>query len=182
MNWGRLSIAILAMVIAACSTMKVKSQHDPAASFEGYKSYAWLANPPDGDEAAAIQNPAVREAVVAAVDKEMASKGLVLKSADAIPDFLVSVIGSAKKGVQAAGYGYSYADSYVYDSGAAPVAAEMPYAEGTMVLDFVDATTHKMFWRGTASELFTDPDPAAVKTKLDKAVKEMLATYPPGKA
>jgi hypothetical protein len=167
-------VAVLAVSLAGCSTLQVKTEYDASAAFPSYRSYAWLATAPGAEQAAAIRNPAVRTLVVTAIDREMAKKGLVRTTTDANPDFYVSVIGWGQSRVEVTSYGYGYAPGMYH---AYPAVAVEQYTNGTLLLDFVDAKTKALFWRGTAADTFNSPD--EVQAKIDEAAKELLAAYPP---
>ena len=53
----------------------------------------------------------------------------------------------------------------------------VPYAEGTLVIDFRDPTTRSLVWRGISSE--DKSDPAKLQGKLDDMVKKSIEKYPP---
>ena len=180
----RTTALALAAALAGCSSMKVKTEYDPSAPYPTYKKYAWIARDPGAEQTPAIRNPAVRNLVIATVDRELAKKGFVLAKGEEQPDFLVSVIGWTQQGVQVTNYGYGYGAGYVYGPYSAPI-APMPmtdvrvYTDGTMVLDFVDAKTTKLVWRGTASDTLTSPE--RVPAIIDDAVRQLVEAYPPKK-
>jgi hypothetical protein len=51
------------------------------------------------------------------------------------------------------------------------------YTQGTLVVDFIDPQTHKVFWRGTASEIVANPSNVNA-SKLNKAVAKLVDQYP----
>jgi Tfp pilus assembly protein PilV len=176
----RCSLLVLAAALAGCSSMQVKTEYDPKASYETYKTYAWLATEPGTEQAAAVRNPATRAVIVAAVDRELKAKGIVRATPDANPDFYVSVIGWGQSRVEVSNYGYSYGAAYAYapyGATMAPVTQVSEYTEGTMLLDFVDAKTKTLFWRGTASDTVTSP--AQIRETVDNAVHKLMEAYPP---
>ncbi len=166
----------LSVTLSGCSGVEVRTQYDPTAEYPRYRSYAWLATAPGVEQAAAVRDPAVRALVIGAVDRELARKGLARTTPDAGPDFLVSVVGLSRDRVEVREYGY--APSYLVGPGwAAPVAEVARYTEGTLLLDFVDAGTRRLFWRGTAAgalDATTD-----LQRTVDDAVRRMLEAFPP---
>lgn len=52
------------------------------------------------------------------------------------------------------------------------------YDEGTLVLDFVDAKTKKLVWRGSANDVVSNNQKEVLKS-LKRAIRKMLAKYPP---
>jgi len=170
MKGARAALALLVAGSGACSTLKVETQFDPNAPFASYRTYAWLATEPGAQDPAPLRIPAVRKMVITAVDRELAAKGMVRTIPDSNPDFLVSVMGAAQSRIEITTYGYPY----FY-----PVADVSQYTEGTLVVHFVDAKSRQLFWRGIASD--TVASETEVQGKIDTAVHEMLAAYPPKK-
>jgi hypothetical protein len=178
----RLSALVVAATLAGCSSVKIRTEFDPAAPFASYRSYAWVTSAPGSEQAAPMRDPRVRAQVVAALDREMAKKGLVLTSIDASPDFLVSVLGWSNTQIDVQNYGYAYGASYAYGpygptTVAAPVTQVREYTEGTLLLDFVDAKTKKLVWRGTATDTIASPE--SVRASIDEAARKLLEAYPP---
>jgi hypothetical protein len=178
----RVTILALAAALAGCATVKIKTEYDPTAPYASYRTYAWISADPGPEQAPAIRNPQVRALVVKAVDREMKAKGLVLVAPDAKPDFLVTVLGWAQSEIHVTNYGYAYGGAYAYGPyGATPMVVPVTevhqYTQGTMLLDFVDAKTTKLVWRGTATDTLGSPE--SIPATVDEAVKKLLAAYPP---
>jgi hypothetical protein len=54
------------------------------------------------------------------------------------------------------------------------------YEEGTLVIDFVDAASRKLVWRGTGSgALESEPTPEETTRGIDRAVAKILEQFPP---
>jgi hypothetical protein len=123
--------------------------------------------------------------IVTAIDREMAKKGLVKVGIDADPSFIVTALGWAQRQIEVTNYGYVYGGSYVYGpygpgyAVATPAVEVRDYTVGTLVLDFSDARTKELFWRGVAKD--TIQDVSTVQSTIDEAVKKLLESYPPPK-
>jgi hypothetical protein len=52
------------------------------------------------------------------------------------------------------------------------------YPVGSLVLDFYDAQSHRLIWRGVATDSISN-SPQKNEKKLDKAVDKMLEHFPP---
>ena len=125
--------------------------------------------------------------IVAAIDREMGRKGLVKVAVEEDPSFIVTALGSAQRQIEVNNYGYVYGGSYVYGpyggpygpgyTVAAPAVEVHDYHVGTLLLDFSDARTKKLFWRGVATD--TIDDPSRVKKVVDDVAKKLLDSYPP---
>lgn len=177
-------VAITA-ALAGCSSMKVHTEYDPKVAFAEYKTYAWNVTPAGADQAATARDPGVHAMIVAAIDREMARRGLVKVAIDQDPSFIVTALGWAQRQVEVTNYGYTYAGSYVYGpygpghTLATPAVEVRDYAEGTLVLDFSDARTKQLFWRGVAKDAIRDV--STVRATIDEAARKLLESYPPPK-
>lgn len=183
----RVSILALAAALAGCASLKVSTEYDPTAPYPSYKSYAWLAAQPGPEQAPPVRNPVIQAQIQAAVDRELGAKGFTRSAVEENPDLLVTVHGWSQNRIEVNNYGYGYTGVYAY--GPAPYRPAVPissvevqnYTDGTMLLDFVDAKTKKLVWRGTASDTFNSPTPDVVKKTVDEAVRQLMQAYPPKK-
>jgi len=89
-------VAVLALVAAltgACSTLKVGSDFDHAASFSGYRTYSWLPRERRGNS-----NPLTVQRARDAIDSELIAKGFHEASDPQAADFVVDfTIGSHER-------------------------------------------------------------------------------------
>jgi hypothetical protein len=51
------------------------------------------------------------------------------------------------------------------------------YTEGTIIVDFIDPHTNKVFWRGTASSVIDDPNNVST-AKVNKSIAKLISQYP----
>jgi hypothetical protein len=165
--------------------VKVNTEYDPTAPYDTYKTYAWNPRPPGEEQAPAARNPQVRALVISAIDREMKKEGFALTTPEANPDFLVSVHGWAQNKIEVSNYGYAYGGAYRYGAYgpgyavAVPVTEVREYTEGTLLLDFVDAKTKQLVWRGVATDSITSA--SQVPKVIDGVAIELLKAYPPPK-
>lgn len=176
------SFLVLAVALAGCASgPKIQTQFDPNAPYPTYKTYAWFATEPGAEQAAAIRDPNVRKLIVGALDREMSRKGLTRVTPDENPSFYVTVIGWGQQRVEVTPYGYGYGGAYMYGGYGGgyvvPSASVQQYTDGTLVLDFVDAQSKKLVWRGTANDTISNP--AAIGQVIDDVAQKLLAAYPP---
>lgn len=170
-------------ITAACgSGISVRSDYDPGQlqTIQAYQTYAWLQDPSGADRG---QGQLVQSRVVAAVDAELAKKGLTKVASD--PDFRVGwhVSTQDKTDVQ------TYNDFYGYGYGAwgygGPIYGSQTYVrnytEGTLMVDVVDAGSNQLVWRGAAEgEVDVDAAPEERTQNINSAVAQILADFPPG--
>jgi hypothetical protein len=54
------------------------------------------------------------------------------------------------------------------------------YEEGTLVIDFVDSPARRLVWRGAGTRrLSRDPQPDRLTQRVNEAVDDILAQFPP---
>jgi hypothetical protein len=156
--------AVLLMMFSAvgCASMGIHTEVAPETSLAGYHGYAWL---PAGDASEPLS--IIDQHVRAALRQELARKGLV-EAGGGTPDFLVGyhVLQEHKVAVTDWGTG-------VY--GWAPEVRA--YTSGTLIVDFIDPRSNRVFWRVSASHAIEPPGLVDV-ARLRKATQHMVARYP----
>jgi hypothetical protein len=153
-------MAVVAMA-AVISGQQVNVNSNAAAPFATYRTYAWAAGTPS-------PNPLGEHRIHAAVDAQLAAKGLTL--AGSSPDLFVAthVTTLNRPDVIVNGFGW----------GLTGVATIQTYVQGTIVVDLYDGATRKLVWRGVGTDAASEKaqDNAA---KVDKALAKMFKQYPP---
>src|SRR5262249_32167885 len=156
--------ACLALAMTAAVTYAQKTtDSDPSAPFGTYKTYAWTEGTPS-------PNPLGEQRIHAAVDAQLAGKGMTRVDSD--PNLYVAthVLTHEQKESGAMGF--------VRWWGGAFTANGETYVQGTLIVDLYDASTRKMVWRGVATG--TASDKASKNTsKIEKALAKMFQRYPP---
>jgi len=163
-------------VFYGCSGITVNSDYDVSTDFSELKTWSWKQNPPEENFDREDDNSLVRRRIQGAIASELAEKGF-LEIISGTSDFYVTyhVRTQEKTQIQPMpgpfirpGWGMGYY-SEVYQ-----------YEEGTLIIDFIDAKTQYLIWRGIAKEVVDWQQSPEQKTKLiDEAVKEVLAQFPP---
>ncbi len=177
---------LLPVVLAGCagSNVSVLTDQDPQINFAKYKTYNWKMSTkgyqPSASTVAVIQTT---------LDTCLAGKGYTLS---AHPDFLVvyhvvrryhdSVTQVVSTGPGQLPGTYEYNDfGYGYGYGFWPgysetVTQSNPYEEGTLLVDFIDAKTHRAIWRGSASAVVKDQ--FTNQQNISEGIQKMLANFP----
>ena len=163
-------LVVLVVTVNCSPSISVNHDYDPGYNFTSLKTYDWIP----------VQGTAqVSELMVKrfqnAINKELESKGMQLSSDN--PDFLVALQGIAKVRVNITDLGYSYGGYW----GVGPRNIDVnTYQEGTIYLDFVDAGTKELFWRGAGTSVM-EPGLAAEKQeqKFAVAASKLLSKFPP---
>jgi len=179
-----LSLAFFACLLTSCettSTVVVATASDPAAHFGKYKTYT-LAPPKSGQ----MMSPAGEAALRDAVRAELSKRGITEASGKkADLDVVRHVFVQEKVAVdQYTDWGYAHQGAWPYSYGYYGMWAGAPvtytdytfYGEGTLVLDFVDAHTKKLVFRGVGKAVVGGAEANAEKVR--EAVEKIMAAYP----
>ena len=146
------------------------------ADFNSLKTYDWMTVPEKAD----IDSINV-ERVKKAVNAELQAKGLMMTSNN--PDFLIAEHMGTKDKVQVTNWNYGYGSYGRYRGGEywGPQGVDTyQYEEGSLILDFIDAKSKKMIWRGVAKAQIDDANTPEKSEKLiNEAVQEILKNFPP---
>jgi len=176
-----LGLGAAVIALAACTTLRVGSDHDPAASFSTYHSYAWM---PPHTNAYESPNPLVVQRAHDAIQDALSAKGYQLVGNAAQADFVVDfTIGSRERtDIESypAPYGGPWFRSYWW--GAPYWGSEVnvhQYREGTISIDVFDGRTHRPAWHGWARKELTRADLEHSAGSIREAVDSVLAQFPP---
>lgn len=166
-------------VFIGCAAVTVTSDYDHAANFANYKTYALT--PPHHSS---MMSPTSEAALRDALRTELASRGLREASAQKADLDIVRHVFVQEKVSAQQWSDWGYRGSWPYSFGSygmwngAPVTYTdiSVYGEGTLILDFVDAHTKKLVYRGVGKAVVGGPESNA--GKIREAVAKIVAAYP----
>ncbi len=159
--------AILSMLAVSAQAQKVIVQFDRAADFSKYKTFA-IRNGQLNSRNPTLNSDLVKKRFDSDIERYLTARGLT-EVADH-PDLnVVYRFGTARE-VKVETY-----PAGLYGWGTRAV--RVPYAEGTLVIDLRDPSTHSLVWRAISSEEKEDPN--KIEGKLDDMVKKSFEKYPP---
>jgi hypothetical protein len=170
-------LAAIGIASGCATTMSVSSHVDRNLNFAQYRTFDWGPADalPTGDPRL-DRDPFFKDHVQGAVERELAARGLEVTSSGT-PDLLIHYHANVSERIDVnkadRAYGYCRAADCPPES--------VGYEAGTLVLDFMDAHTNKLVWRGWAQnrveDMLRNQDKMA-KT-IAQAVAEMLRQLPP---
>ena len=178
-----LSVVSVLCLLVSCETtsVTVSTSHDPSANFAKYKTYT-LAPPKAGQTMSAVGETALHDAL----RTELSARGFTETSAKTADLYIARhVFVHRVVSVQEyTDWGYGYHGGWPYGYGyygmwpGAPMtyADVSQYHEGTLILDFIDAHTRKLVFRGVGTAVVGDSEANA--EKIREAVKKIVAGYP----
>lgn len=170
------SLLICVGLMTGCSSIYgVKFDYNKQTDFSVYKSYDWMPIPEKSD-----LNDLVVDRIKNAIDSELSAKGLERTSKN--PDFLIAEHLGKEDKVEVDSWGYGYGPLMVYRGGFWGPAdvSTYHYEEGVLILDFADADSKKLFWRGVAkAHVQNVKTPEQSEKLINEAVSRILEKYPP---
>ncbi|NTU93433.1 MAG: DUF4136 domain-containing protein [Chlorobiaceae bacterium] len=180
-------IFLMLLTLTGCSTLSVSSDYDAAVDFGSWHTYRWQQAP---DTTAfrdlLASNPLHYRRVRGAVDRELATKGYLLREKGPV-DFTVSAKGIVRLLARLDPAPVSWNVGYYrgrprwsrfWWGGQWPTYTY--YEEGTLLLDLNDAGRNELAWRGAVSGLFRDfRSPEQMQAEIDVAVRKLLSIFPP---
>lgn len=186
----RIGVALLIIaVISACSALQVNHDYDPSADFAQYRTFAWAPDPPPGSGHLLIDSPLMDRRIRTAIETTLKSKGYTQVESGR-PDFFVTYQLVVKTQIDVntvgpafvwRGYPFGYRGfPHPYWGGIDYMTYVDQYEVGTLIIDFTDAQTHQLFWRGIGERrLSQQSTPEKTTEMVNRTVAEMLAQYPP---
>jgi len=174
-------VLLLAWVTVGCAWVQARSDFDPNARFDNYRSFAWLSEEPGTLPSGAGTDdvdPLLMRRIHESIESHLEAQGYRKLDDLAAADFAVSfsVVSREKIQIQSSptlggGY-YRYGGWYA----GASVSA-ISYTEGTLAIDIFDGRSHLAVWHGWASKRVNETtDRAAL---VDEVVSAILAKFPP---
>jgi hypothetical protein len=173
---GRVAACVVALTVAGCAVpIKVNHDFDKAADFSKYHTYAWR-------EGTGTTSSLVQKRIVAAVDSQLAAKGLSKDESN--PDLLVYTHVRLDERTQAYTYstGWGYGWGWYGGMGSTQTTVEQ-IPVGMLLVDLVDAQRKELVWRGSAtSDIDSEASAEKKEARINEALTKMFVNYPPGAA
>jgi len=167
-------VGVSAFTLAACATTNVRSFVERGIDVGQYRTYSWG---PAGEQATGDprldNNEFFQERIQAAVERHLNARGFEKTTTEA-SDLFIHYHASVQQLVNPDGVDQPYAtcegcEPYVYDA-------------GTILIDLVDARTHRLVWRGWAEGSIDGvvDDQAWMEKRVDDTVARIMERLPRG--
>ncbi len=178
---NRFLLAALALMTCACGLfVRITVSVAPNATFSAYHRFTVLTPPARQDGRRAADDPMLinsmtNRALQTSVTDAFIGRGYQLDAAS--PDFKVAYYASARERLDVTLWNYGYPGRWGGWYPGPGYATAVPYAEGTVVIDVVDAKTNELLWRGRGMARSSD-DPAQFQKDLRDAVQSIIHRFP----
>ena len=179
-----LAVCAATLFLGGCSGVQVNQDYDPVTDFLSMQAYRWESETQEKTGDLRIDNPLRNTRIRTAVARQLSDKGFVL-SADNAPTFLIRYQYTLRQKIESdgtsGGIGFGIG-SYGRHGGVAIGTGNniREYDEGSLTIDFVDAASQTLLWRGTGTQRFREyKDPEKASRDIDTLVEKILAQFPP---
>ncbi len=151
---------------------QAKMDNDRSTDFRQYKTYSW--------EGVQTRDPLFVDRIKAAVNANLQTKGwrLLETGGDVAVMAMETTQDHQTLNTFYDGFGGGWRWRGFGGFGESTTTVDT-YKVGTLVVDFFDAHTKKLIWRGSASDTLASSSDKNIKT-LDKEVHKMFGHFPPG--
>ena len=171
-----MTVAALVLLLPVLAhAQKTSFDYDKTADFTKFKTYSLK----DGTK---VGDPLIDRRIVAALETELAAKGLTKNDAKSDLAVVYHVAFDKQKDITAYSSGYG---GYGYRWGGGWGTTDVRVNEilvGTLVIDMADTAKKEMVWRGMGvKEVDTQTSPEKRDKSINSAVQKILKNYPPKK-
>ena len=171
------------MMLGTAFGQDIRYNFDKNTDFSKFKTYKWVAI-----KDAAKVNDILDGEIKAAIEKELAAKGLTKVDADPADLYMgyQAAVGEEKQFTSYGtdwGYGSGwYRGGWYGPSSTTTTGQTSTIYIGQLAIDMYDTKNHDLVWRGVASKTI-DPKakPDKQQKNITKAVSKLLKKYPPEK-
>ena len=172
MRFMQLMIAAGVLTAGTIGTaQQVSYDVDRQQDFSKFRTYTWVR----GTE---IADPLNHRRIVAAIDAQLAAKGLVPGATPGQADVVVAYHASFDRDLQISGFSSGWG-GYRFGGSRSGVARAEEIVTGTLIVDVIAARTREIVWRATATrEIDADATPEARERNINRAVAKLFKTYP----
>ena len=187
-----LALALGGGLSACTSAVNVEQRDD--VNFSKYRTFDFADTKvkTNGDQNPLLRSPIAQDNIKRAIAGELESRGL--RQTQGKPDLLITThtyVDEAERTVYTTqpGPGYAYPYSVSYGGGFLPInygywyrpsyyqtAHNEQYREGTLIIDFIDARTNNLVWRGSMADDVTDA--GRLGSEFSKSAKDILDKFP----
>jgi hypothetical protein len=163
--------AILLSLGTIGSAQNVSYDFDRTSDFTRFRTYAWIPG-------TVLANSINHRRVVAALDAQLAGRGLRQVSLESRPDVLVAYHASFDRDLQIVGFSSGFGP-YRFGGSRSGSARAEEILVGTLAVDMVNATTRTIVWRAMASkDIDVNASPEKREKSINKTAEKLFKTYP----
>jgi len=177
-------LALLALLLASCSTVRVAADYDKEASFDTYKTFAFFKPGIDKAEISDLD----KRRILKSIEAELLAKGMT-KSEN--PDMLVSIFTKSSHRVDVynnawgfggwgwgSGFGWGRFGRFggVGFGGGSQVSTT---TQGVLFIDLIDAKKKELIWQGSGTGYLDNRSVERKEARIKEFVSKTMEQFPP---
>ena len=172
------------LTLSACSNVRVSQDYSPGADFSTMQVYSWKSKEQKKTGNARIDNPLLNNRIRSTVERYLEEKGHQ-KTSGGSPDFYISYeyIIESKIVSEGSSFGFGVGRSTRGRHGGISLSSGGNVTErdeATLIIDFVDASTDNLVWRGSGTRRTTQhSSPEQKNLEINELVENILNQFPP---
>ena len=171
-----LPIALLAMVITSCSSVRVAADYDRQVDFSQYKTFAFFKSGIDKAEISDLD----KKRILRAIEAELLAKGYT-KSEN--PDMLISIFTKSTQRVDVYNNSWGFgawgwgAPGWGWGWNMQPNVSTR--TQGVLFVDLIDAKKKELVWQGQGTG-YLSSNMEKKEQRIKEFVAKIMEKYPPG--
>lgn len=184
-----LLVAIGCVTASGAQKLDIDTHRDPKADFTAIKTYAWLPpipvipdRPADAVSDPTLSQEALRPHLVAAVDRQLAARGLTQTDKDTADVHVASyamLTSNVSQTYVGEYYGYVTGWGSPIAPGLAPSTSSTIYQKGTVVVDLVNRAANRAIWQAVIRARIDQERTLKQRVeRVNKAVDRMFERFP----
>lgn len=160
---------------SVAAEIKVNTSHDPAVQFPRSAYWAWAGGYPNLPDDIRVDPVALEARLRNAIRRVMADKGYTFRVSG--PQYRVGY----RVAITTDKFSAEPSERYTVREGWIPaMAGARKMEEGALMIDIVDAQSHRLVWQGVCEGSVTmTADEQAKNERVNRAVEAILAEFPP---
>jgi hypothetical protein len=172
------------LIFSACANVKVSQDYSPEADFSILQTYSWKSKEQKKTGNARIDNPLLNNRIRSTVERYLEEKGYQ-KVAGGSPDVYISYeyIIDSKIVSEGSSFGFGVGRSTRGRHGGVSLSSGGNVTErdeATLIIDFMDASTDDLIWRGSGTRRTTQhSSPEQKNREINELVENILNQFPP---
>lgn len=177
-----ITVIVIILLFTGCSTMQVSQDYRSGIDFSHYHTYQWQVMAEQESDDIRVNNPLLHDRIHQSIDRILAMHGYVQKTP---ADFLVGYTYAIQARLESepygtsAGFGFSRHRRFG-ELGFGDNLALHQYDVGMLAIDFYDAASGALIWRGIGSErVGMHSTPEDTSAFVNGMVNAVLAQFPP---
>lgn len=171
-----LPIALIAMVITSCSSVRVAADYDRQVDFSQYKTFAFFKSGIDKAEISDLD----KKRILRAIEAELLAKGYT-KSEN--PDMLISIFTKSTQRVDVYNNSWGFgawgwgAPGWGWGWNMQPNVSTR--TQGVLFVDLIDAKKKELVWQGQGTG-YLSSNMEKKEQRIKEFVAKIMEKYPPG--